>query len=443
MKKKNTREFLGEQNIPSLLLKMSLPAMIGMIVMTLYNIVDSIFIGQKFGSLGLGAVGIVFPLMMIVIAISMGFGIGASSIISRKLGEKKEDDAQKVFGNFLSFVILVSLIMSILGIIFVDKLLVFLGSSQNILPYAKAYLVPILFGLIFQTLSASLTNIVRSVGNSKTAMFSMVIGAIINIFLDYIFLFVYDFGIEGAAYATVISQLISTIYLLFYFFSKNSLLKFKLLPFEFQTLKSISIIGFPSFIRQGSMSFIGILVNHVLLDLGGDIAIAAYGIMFRILMILVLPSMGIMQGSQPIIGYNYGAKKFDRVKETLILSIKVSSIIVFVSFLLIYIFPDFFIKLFTTDNNLIEFTRNCLLIMFIGMPLIGFQFISQGYFQAIGKAREALILSLLRQVICFLPFLIILPIFFGLEGVWYVYPLADFFASIITFFMMKSEFSKL
>lgn len=440
---KHKSEFLGTEKISSLLLKMSLPTTIGMIVMTLYTIIDSIFIGQKVGALGLAAVGIVFPFLMFVISISMGIGLGASSIISRKLGEKDYKHAQEVFDTFITFLLITSVTLSVLGIIFIDKLLIFLGSSEAILPYAKAFLLPLLIGLIFQMFSASLTNIVRSFGSAKTAMFSMIFSGILNAILDYIFLFVYNFGMAGAAWATVISQVTSFVFLIWHFRSGKAGIHIEIKMYNPKILKSIFTIGFPSFIRQASMSVIGILVNHMMKLHGGDVAIAGYGIIFRILMILVMPAMGIMQGSQPIIGYNYGAKNFKRVKDVLKLGIIVSTSIILMSFVIIYSFPEIFIKLFTNDLELIDFTRKGLLIMLVGFPLIGFQFMSQGYFQAIGKAKEALILSLLRQTICFLPLVLILPIFFGLNGIWYSYPISDLISSIITYFMMQNEFKLL
>ncbi|MCA9486993.1 MAG: MATE family efflux transporter [Candidatus Woesearchaeota archaeon] len=432
-------DILGTEKIPKLLLKMSAPAVVGMLVMTLYNIVDSIFIGHKVGALGLGAVGVVFPLIMLVVALSMGFGIGASSIISRKLGEKDKEHAQKVFGNFLSALLLISFLFSLFGVLFIDKLIYLLGSSDSIFPYAKQYLLPLLFGLSFQIISASLTNIVRSVGSAKTAMISMILGSLTNLVLDYLFLFVFNFGIAGAAYATVISQLLSSLFLIFYFLKKNSELRLQLLPFNIPILKSIFIIGFPSFIRQSSMSVAGIIINHILLRLGGDMALSAYTIAFRIMMVLVLPAMGIMQGSQPIIGYNYGAKKLDRVKHTLMLSIISSTAIVFISFLFIFFFPELCINLFTKDSELISFTSHALTLIILSSPLIGFQFMVQGYFQAIGKAKEALILSMMRQVICLIPLLFIFPILFGLNGVWIAYPVSDIISSTVTAILLRKE----
>lgn len=436
-------EFLGTDSIGPLIVKMSIPAVVGMIVMTLYNIVDSIFIGHKVGSLGLGAVGIVFPLMMLVVSISVGIGMGTSSIISRALGEKKHEFAEKVFENFITFIILFSIIFTVLGVFFIDQILYLLGASGNIFPYAKEYLLPIMLGISFQLLAMSLTNIVRSVGSAKTAMFSMLLGGILNILLDYYFLFVKDYGIAGAAYATVISQFVSFIFLIFYFSSKNSVLKFRRFQLDTKVLKTIFTIGMPSFIRQSLMSITGIFVNHIILIFGGELAIAAYGIIFRILMLLVMPAMGIMQGTQPIIGYNYGAKKFDRVKKTLVLSISSSTIIITLTFVLVLIFPELFIKMFTKEIPLIDFTRTALLITLFGIPLLGFQFMVQGYFQAVGKAREAFTLSLLRQVICFIPLIFILPHFIGIAGIWYSYPISDFVSSVVTFLMVRKEFLSL
>ncbi len=440
---KHKSEFLGTEKISSLLFKMSLPTTIAMIVMTVYTIIDSIFIGQKVGALGLAAVGIVFPFLMIINAISNCVSVGASSIISRKLGEKDYKHAQEVFDTFITFLLIFSVFMTVFGMIFIDEILIALGSSAEVLPYAKSFLFPLLFGFVFQIFSAGLINIVRTFGDAKTSMFSIVFSAVLNIILGYVFMFVYDFGMAGAAWATVISQFVSFLFLIWFFKKGHAGIHFEIKTMNLHILKSIITIGLPSFIRQGSMSVVGVLVNHIIFFHAGDIGVAGYGIMFRVLMILVMPAMGIMQGSQPIIGYNFGAKNFERVRKTLILAMGVTTGVILVIFVFIYAYPEFFIKLFTKDIELIEFTRHGLLIMFIGFPLIGFQFISQGYFQAIGKTKEALILSLLRQIICFLPLILFLPLFFGLNGIWYSYPLADLISTIITYFMIKNEFKLL
>lgn len=438
-------DFLGDLSIGKLLFKMSLPATIGMLVMTLYNVVDSIFIGHFVGSLGLAAVTIVFPFMMLIIALSVGFGMGASSIISLKFGEKNHDSANKTFGNFLFLIIFLTTIITSISYFFLEEILILFGSSQTILPYAKEYFSIILFGLFFQMFSAAINNIIRSEGSAKTAMFTMLIGAISNILLDYVFIVNFNMGITGAAIATVIAQGLSFIFSMYYFIFGNSILKItlKYLIPDLKLIKEILIIGFPSFTRQASMSLIGIVMNNSLKFYGGDLFIAAYGIIFRLMMILIMPAMGILQGTQPIIGYNYGAKKYLRVKETLKLSIKSSTIIISIAYVFIMLFPKIFITMFTTDPELIEITAHITRIMFITMPVIGFQFIAGGFFQSIGKPMPALTVSLLRQFILLLPLLLILPLIFGLDGVWYSYPISDILSLIVVTYIFKKEYNRL
>ena len=443
MTKLKNKEFLGKEPINKLLLKLSSPAVIGMLVMTLYNVVDSIFIGKGVGKLGLAGVAVVFPFFMFIMAIAQGLGIGASSIISRKFGENNLKSAQQTFGNFISLILIFSITATSLGLIFSDKILIFLGSTKTILPYAKDYFNIILFGMFFQVFIMSSNNIIRAQGDAKIAMKVMIIGAIINLILDPIFIFIFKLGMAGAAYSTVLSHIITFLFSINYFISDKSLLSlsFENLKLKLKVIKKIFIIGFSSFARQSSMGILGILMNHTLKFHGGDLAIAAYGIIFRMFMILMMPAMGILQGSLPIIGYNYGAKKFKRVKKCLILAIKSSTTIIFIVYSLIMIFPTFFVSLFTNDSELINLTIKALRIVILFFPLVAFQTITGGYFQAIGKAKLAIIISLLRQILILIPLIIILPYFLKLQGIWVSFPIADLLAFIITFIILKKEFT--
>jgi len=438
-------DFLGKEKISKLLLKMSLPATIGMLVMTLYNIVDSIFIGNWVGSLGLAGVVIIFPFMLLSIAIAQFLGIGAASIISISFGEKNNEKAQKTFGNVMFLVFILGFLIILLGNIFSDQIIYFLGASETIFPYAKDYFSILIFGLGFQLVVAAGNNIIRSQGAAKTAMTVMLIGAGLNLILDPIFIIYLNMGMKGAAWATVISQILSFIFSIHYFFTKKSILKFKLKNFnlEYKIIKSIFIIGIPSFIRQASMSLVAIIVNNSLIFYGTDIAVAAYGIIFRLMMLLIMPGIGILQGSQPIIGYNYGAEKYQRVKETLLLSFKSSTIIITSIFIIIFTFSKTFISLFTSQLELLTYTESIIKIIIIFLPLLGFQLISAGYFQSIGKPKEALLISLLRQVFILIPLILILPLFFNLKGIWFAFPIADLLTTIIIFIIIKREIKKL
>lgn len=438
----NDKSFLGKEPINKLLFKLSMPAVIGMLIMTLYNVVDAIFIGKYVGSLGLAGVAIVFPFFLFVIAVAQGLGIGASSIISRKFGEDNTKYAQQTFGNFISLIILFSVISTILGLIFSDKILFLLGSTQTILPYAKPYFQIIIFGLFFQIFTAASNNVIRAQGDAKIAMSVMMIGGILNLILDFLFIVVLNLGISGAAYATVIANMFSFSFSIYYFISKKSLISFSLeyLYLKTKIVSEMISIGASSFARQSSMGLLGVIMNNSLKFYGGDLTIAVYGIIFRIFMILMMPAMGILQGSLPIIGYNYGAKKFKRVKETLILSIKSSTLVISTFYLLIMVFPIFFVGLFTNESELLGQTITALKIVILCFPLIAFQTVAGGYFQAIGKKRLALVLSLLRQVFLLIPLVLLLPNIFGLLGIWISFPISDLIATMMTIFILKKEF---
>jgi len=441
----NKTRILGEMSIGKLLFKMSVPATIGMLVMALYNVVDAIFIGHFIGSVGLAAVSIVFPIMMIIIALSVGFGIGASSLISLEFGKKNIENANHIFNNFLFSITSISIIISIIFYFFIDEILIFLGSNTQIFPFAKEYFLIIIFGIFFQMFSASVNNIIRTEGAAKTAMITMIIGAVLNIILDYVFLVILNYGISGIALSTIIAQFFQFLFTLYYFVFSKSTLKIKINYFlpKIIIIKQILSLGFPSFVRQSSMSIVGIIMNNLLKNYGGVLEIAAYGIIFRVLMMIIMPAMGIVQGVQPIIGFNYGAKKYIRVKETLKLSIKISSSIMLFTYLLVMIYPEIFIKIFSTDPKLIETTSSFIRIMFLLIPFIGFQFIAGGFFQSIGKAKPALIISLFRQIIMLIPLLIILPLIFGIMGIWYAYPISDFISLILTYYLFNKEYNKL
>jgi putative MATE family efflux protein len=442
---KKDNNFLGELPLGKLLFKMSLPTTIGMLVSILYNVVDSIFIGHYIGSLGIAAITIIFPLSMIIMGISSTLGIGAASIISMKLGEKNIEYANKVFGNFISLIFIISFLSCIFSYIFIEPILKFLGSTNEILPFAKDYLSIIIFGAFFQIFSTSTNIIIRGEGFVKIPMISMIIGTVSNIILDYLFIVIFNLGISGSAFATVISQFLSFLFTFSYFLFKKSILEFKFinLKLNINIIKNILITGIPSFIRTLSMSIVGLIMNNSIKYYGNDITLASYGLLFQLMMIIILPALGILQGTQPIIGYNYGAKKNQRVKKILILSIKVSTLIITIIYFFVIIYPEILIKLFTNDLNLIENTKHISRIMLLAIPLIGFQFIASGFFQSIGKAKPAIITSLLRQFILLIPLILILPFFFGLDGLWYSYPIADLTSFFITFYLFKKEYDKL
>lgn len=426
---------LGELEIPRLLLKFSIPAIIGMLVTASYNIIDRIFIGRGVGSLGIAGITIGFPIMILMMAFGMLIGLGATALISLKLGEQKKDEAENILGNGMILLVLIYSIISILGLLFIKPLLVLFGASESILPYAISYMRIILYGAVFQGIAFGMNNFIRAEGNPRIAMFTMLISAIINIILDPIFIFYFGLGIEGAAIATVISQMVSAVWVLYYFLGGGSTLKISIknLSLNPEVIKKIVAIGSAPFALQIAASLLHIILNNSLGYYGGDVAISAIGIFQSIMMMILMPVFGINQGSQPIIGYNYGAKKYDRVKRTLKLAIMAASSIVLLGFIITRIFPQQLIMLFNSEDvELISIGIQAITIGFLALPFIGFQIVGANYFQAIGKPKQAMLLSLSRQVLLLIPAVLILPRFFGLLGVLMALPIADICSSLLT-----------
>jgi len=434
---------LENQKMTKLLINLSLPATIGMIVNALYNIVDTIFIGRGIGYLGIGGLTIAFPVQMIIMAVAQMIGVGAASIISRSLGSKDSDRANHVVGNsFLSAVILGTFI-SVLGLIFINPLLKIFGATDILMPYAKEYLQIILIGSIYFPIAVAGNNIIRAEGNAKTAMFSMLIGAILNIIFDYIFIFPLNMGIRGAALATILSQLVSVMYVLFYIYGGRSTLKVKFqhLKPDWKILYEIITVGFASFARQVAGSIMAIILNNSLGFYGGELSISVYGVVNRVIMFLFMPLFGIVQGMQPIVGYNYGANRIDRVKEAVKLSIIATTVFASVSTLFGELFPHLIIGLFDDDPELIKNGVYALRIVISMIPIIGVQIIGAALFQALGKVIPSLLLTLSRQVLFFIPLVLILPRIYGLGllGIWISFPLADFLSTIFTIVLLKKE----
>lgn len=446
MERMDSSKQLSEEKIGKLLLSFSVPAIVGMLVNALYNIVDRIFVGRGVGSLAIAGITIGFPVMLILMAFSMLVGLGATALISIRLGQNKKEDAEKIVGNAMILLVVIMLGLTVFGLAFLEPLLRMFGASEAVMPYAKDYLRIILYGAIFQGFGFGMNNIIRAEGNPKTAMFTMLIGAIVNTVLDPIFIYTFKMGIQGAALATIISQAVTSIWVLSYFVGGRSLLKVrkKNLRLKMSIVLSIFSIGFAPFMMQLAASAVNAILNNQLAVFGGDIAISAMGIVNSISTIILMPIFGINQGSQPIIGFNYGANKFDRVKQALRYSIMAATIIVTLGFFLIRIFPAQLITLFAQgDESLVNIGTNGLRIFFAVLPVIGFQIVSSNYFQAVGKPKQAAILSLSRQVLFLIPALLILPKYFELNGVWMATPVADALASIVTGVWIVFEIKKL
>ncbi|MDV2683394.1 MATE family efflux transporter [Alkalihalophilus lindianensis] len=427
MEHKKQSEKLGTESIPKLLRDLSVPAMIGMFVMALYNVVDTIFISYGVGIDAVAGVTIAFPVMMIIMAVSAAMGIGGASVISRRLGEKRDNEANQVFGTIISIILLISIIGVIASFTFLEEMLILFGASPEILPYAVEYMFPIMLGTFFFSFAFATNNIVRSEGNAKFAMMTMIIPAVINIILDPIFIFGLNMGVQGAAVATVISQAAVTVVILRYYLTgKSSLtLKWSDLMIKWSIVKEVVSVGLPAFVQQASGSIMMIAINTMLIQYGSDLYVGVFGIIQRILMFTVMPIIGVMQGMMPIVGYNYGAKQYGRMRETIWLTLKVVIISSVGIFILMMIFPWIFMRVFTSDLIVIDAGVDAMRIMFLGFFVVGVQVVAGGLYQALGKPKPALILSLSRQILFLIPLVLILPHFFGVSGVWMAFPIAD------------------
>lgn len=441
---------LENEQIPKLLFRLSLPAIIAMSVQAMYNFVDTIFIGRGVGTLGIAAISISFPLQMIIIALAQMVGIGGGTLISRSLGAKDTQRANRALGNALLFIIIMSSTIAVFGLLFLEEILIIFGATNEILPYAKEYMSVIFIGNIFFSFGVSTNHIIRSEGNAKTAMIAMLISGGLNIIFDPIFIFGLNLGIRGAALATLLAQLFGVVYKILYFTKKFEILGISSLTFKFINLKpDLSIIketfavGASAFARLSASSIMAIVLNNLLGKFGGELSIATYGVINRLIMFTFLPLLGIAQGFLPIAGYNYGAKQYFRVLKVL----KTSLIVVFVMGLLSYfvlmVFTPFLISIFTNDKELIEegvwATRINVSVIFI----VGVQLVGSAFFQAIGKAIPALILSMSRQILIFIPLSLILSNFFGLTGIWVSFPISDIISVLITAIFVSKEYKKI
>ncbi len=439
-------EKLGKQNINQLLFNLSVPASIAMMVNGLYNIIDTIFIGQGVGKDAIGGLAIAFPIQMLMMGVAQMVGIGAASAVSRNLGASNTERAIKVAGNAFTAIFLLSLLFASLSLIFVEPLLYIFGATHTLLPYAKEYIETILLGSVFFSFALMANGLIRAEGKALIAMITMIVGVGLNIILDPIFIFVFDLGIRGAALATIISQFISFLYIMTYIYSGKSILKVKLHHFKLELLIIYEIfsVGFSAFIRSSTSSIFAIVVNNSLKVFGGDLAITIFGIANRIVAFLFMPMLGVVQGMQPIAGYNYGAKKVDRVNEVIKLSLIVTTIIAIFGWLIGETIPHIIIRAFTSDKTLIKEGTLVFRILIAMIPLLGIQFVGATLFQAIGKPIQALILSSLRQFILLVPLILILPRIYnlGLTGIWISFPIADIIAAIITAFLLKMQVNK-
>ncbi len=437
---------MRDQSIGSLLWKFSLPAIVGMLVNALYNIVDRIFVGRGVGSIAIAATTVAFPIMLILIAVSMLIGIGATALISIRLGQKRKEEAEKVAGNAAVMLIILPLIIAVIYLLFPEQILVFFGASNEVLPYARDFVHIIMMGAAFGSISMGMNNFIRAEGNPRLAMFTQITGALINGVLNYIFIFKMGLGIKGSALATISGQLFSAIWVLSYFLSGRSLVKIRLknlIP-QIPILASIMSIGFAPFAMQIASSIQQSILNKTLQVYGGDLALSAVGIIMSILTLLFMPIVGLSQGAQPLIGFNYGARQYDRVKETMKIAVIAGTGIALTGYLAIHIWPAQIVGLFSKgDTALTDMTSQAMKVFLALFPVVGFQIICANYFQAVGKPVQSTILSLSRQVLLFIPLLLILPHFWGINGVWRTAPIADGLSVLLTATLIYLEMKHL
>ncbi len=440
----NQSQELGTKPIGQVLVKMAVPASIGILVMSIYFIVDTIFVGRFVGTLGIAAITVVMPISFLISSIGMAIGVGGASIISRALGANDREKAYHSFGNMASLNLLLSLLLVFVGSFFQDSVLQLFGGKGDILEPAKAYFGILLYGIPCLAWVMMSNNVMRAEGQARKAMMSMMVPAVANIILDPIFIIYFDWGLEGAAWATVISYFLSAGYTLWYFFSGQSelLITWERLKLKWIIVKDISSIGFVTLARQGSISLLTVVLNHSLFQYGDEIAIAIFGIINRIGMFANFPVLGITQGFLPIAGYNYGAQHWHRVKDVINTAIKSGTGIALLIFVCILTLSTPLVSIFTTDQELLRRTPSALILVFLATPLITTQLIGSAYFQAIGKAIPALLLTMTKQGFFLIPLVLILPLQFGLNGIWYAFPISDVFAAAVTFWYLRREIRK-
>ena len=435
---------LGTEKIGKLLMQYAIPAIIAMTASSLYNMVDSIFIGHGVGTMALSALALTFPLMNLGAAFGALVGVGAATLISVKLGQKDYDTAQRVLGNVFVLNILLGLAFTVIVFPFLNPILYFFGGSDETVEYARQFMEIILLGNVVTHLYLGLNAVLRASGHPKQAMYATIATVAINTILAPIFIFMFDWGIRGAAIATVSAQVIALLWQLKQFNNANELLHFRRGIFRLKrkiVFDSLAI-GMSPFLMNLAACLIVILINQGLKKYGGDLAIGAFGIVNRLVFIVVMIVMGLNQGMQPIAGYNFGAKLYDRVNKVLKLTIIYATCVTTFGFLVGMLAPNLVVGIFTSDAKLTELSATGLRITVMFFPIIGFQMVTSNFFQSIGMAGKAIFLSLTRQMLILLPCLLILPHFFGVAGVWYSMPVSDLLASLIALVMLVYQFRK-
>ena len=442
---KNSSERLGVDSIFSLLIRQGLPASIGILVMSLNILIDTIFVGQWIGSNAIAAINVVLPVSFFIAAIGMAIGIGGGSIISRALGEKNIKKAKHTFGNQITLTFCVTLTLSLLGLVFLEFLIPVFGGKGDLYQLAKTYYVIVLYGVPVLGFCMMGNNTMRAEGKPEYAMYAMMIPSVTNLLLDYILIYQLDMGMLGAAWATTISYLVTAVFIGYFFLSNKSELKIGFSDLNLSSLlvREISALGSVTLARQAMVSIVFLLVNNILFSSGGEPTVAVYAIISRMLMFALFPVIGITQGFIPIVAFNYGSKNYKRVYDVVIKAVVLSSFFASTVFTLIFYFSEDIVTVFTNENKILNDTPFAMRWVFAATPIIGIQLIGAAYFQAIGKAMPALLLTLTRQGFFFVPLLFILSNKIGVFGVWLSFPLAELIATIVTGIFLHRALKKI
>ena len=435
---------LGTERIGKLLKQYALPAIIAQTAASLYNLVDSIFIGQGVGPLAISGLAVTFPLMNLSTAFGTLVGAGAATMLSVLLGQKNYKAANKVLGSVVGLNILIGFIFMAVALVFIDPILYFFGASENTLPYAKEYIRIILYGNIITHLYFGLNAAMRSSGNPKKAMGLTIFTVIFNTILDPIFIFVFDMGIAGAAWATVIAQTAAMCVVLHHFSNRSRPFHFdrSMLKIDLRVAKDSLAIGMGPFLMNAAACLVTLFINQQLRRYSGDLGIGAYGICNRFIFMFIMICMGLNQGMQPIAGYNYGARKYSRVKEVFWRTAAMGTAMTTICFIIGVFIPELAVGIFTHDEELVALSAKALRILTIAFPIVGFQMIATNFFQSLGMVKKSIILSLSRQILFLLPLLYALPLMLDADGVWISYPISDTLATILTIFMLGRLFKK-
>ena len=435
---------LGTDKIGRLLKQYALPAIIAQTAASLYNMVDSIFIGQGVGPLAISGLAVTFPLMNLSTAFGTLVGAGAAVMLSVLLGQKNYKAANKVLGNVVSLNIIIGLIFMAVALAFIDPILYFFGASENTLPYAKEYISIILIGNVITHVYFGLNAAMRSSGFPKKAMALTIFTVLFNTILDPIFIFVFDMGIAGAAWATVIAQTVAMFIVLKHFSDKSKAFHFEkgIFKLDMRVAKDSLAIGMGPFLMNAAACLVTLFINQQLRDYSGDLGIGAYGICNRLIFMFIMICMGLNQGMQPIAGYNYGAKQYSRVKEVFWMTAKLGTIVTCICFIIGMFFPRVAVGIFTHDEALMEMASHGLRILVIGFPIVGFQMIGTNFFQCLGMVKKSVILSLSRQILFLLPLLYALPLWHGASGVWMSFPVSDVLSAALTAILLRRLFKK-